>query len=304
MIKSFDNLSELQENAGQIYQSTLSRTEQAQQDYESINTSIVEAQTNSNDVKKDLDSLLDEKTKLVDSVGVLQKELESLHRTQADRSNSIAQIEDQIEVKTLERKALNQDVSAAEAELSHLKSDIHLFPSEISGYVKQGARNIWLYLAICAVPFVVIVAVTNKLFTNSENLLKLFFDNPNVPIVDYLISRLPYAVVSLAILTVCYTIVHRLFAEIISINRRKQDLFKISIIATDVSFASQQGLLLSEEQSYNLRTETKMEMLKEHLRQHISEDYVYGSSGSILQKVMEAAKSRLEKIEESDDHKK
>ena len=195
-------------------------------------------------------------------------------RSLSEKQTTISTLEDQIEKKIVERKGLNEEVARANSRLSELKSDIHLFPSEIAGYVKQGARNIWLYVALSAIPFAVICPVTYKLFDNSERLLNAFLSDPKLPIIDYLLSRLPYAAVSIVILTVCYTIMHKLFAEIITINRRKQDLYKISIVATDVSFASQQGLTLDEEVLYNLRTQTKMELLKEHLRQHLSEDYV------------------------------
>jgi len=187
------------------------------------------------------------------------KEVEAANSVLAEKQTTISTFDDQIEKKTEERKGLNQEVVLANNKLSELKRDIHLFPSEIAGYVKQGARNIWLYVLLSLVPFGLIFAVTVKLFLNSEHLVDAFLANPTLPVIDYLLSRLPYALVSAVILVVCYTWLHRLFSEIITINRRKQDLLKISIIATDVSFASQHGLDLNEEDSYNLRTQNVQE---------------------------------------------
>lgn len=301
MIESFDKLSELQEQVRQSSQAYVLKAENAQKQFEAIREDISDATHDANEIKATIESLSKEKNSLDEQLQTLRQEESSVQAKLNDRNGTLAQIEDQIEKKTEERKLLNSAVSEANTKLSALRRDIHLFPTEISGYVKQGARNIWLYLALCIVPFAVIAVVTYKLFANSENLLALFLDNPTVPIINYLISRFPYAVVSLAILTVCYTILHRLFAEIISINRRKQDLLKVSIIATDVSFASQHGIDLSEEQAYNLRTETKMELLKEHLRQHVSEDYVYSPSKTLLQRIMDVAGRQLESADEKEE---
>jgi hypothetical protein len=168
--------------------------------------------------------------------------------------------------------------------LRTLQNNINLFPTEIAGYVTQGAKNVNLYAVLCCVPIAIIIAVTYRLFGNSERLLSYVY-NPNFGIIEFLISRLPYVVVSAVILAVCYTLLHRLITEIIGINRRRQDLFKISIIATDVSNASQEGLSIPDEELYNLRTQTKMELLKEHLRRHISEEYVYDPKQSLIHRM-------------------
>jgi hypothetical protein len=172
-----------------------------------------------------------------------------------------------------------------EKQLRELQDNIHLFPTEIAGYIGQGTRNIRFYAALCAIPSLLIFIVTYKLFANSERMLSFFTSNGNIGIIDYLISRTPYVSVSAAVLAVCYTVLHRLISEIISINRRWQDLFKISIIATDVSYASQDGMNLTDEQRYNLRTQTKMEMLKEHLRLHLGKEYSYDPQIKYLEKL-------------------
>ncbi|OHV76671.1 hypothetical protein [Rhizobium sp. LCM 4573] len=179
---------------------------------------------------------------------------------------------------------LANDIQEKEARLRSLQNDINLFPTEISGYVTQGAKNVKSYAWLCAIPLLVIVFVTWRLFSNSEKILdySVFGDKP---VLEFLLSRVPYVVISFAVLAVCYTLLNRLISEIIGINRRRQDLFKISIIATDVSYASQHGLEISDETAYNLRTETKMELLKEHLRQHIGDEFIYNPKGSLFHKL-------------------
>jgi hypothetical protein len=88
---------------------------------------------------------------------------------------------------------------------------------------------------------------------------------------------------------------HRLFSEIVTINRRKQELQKISIVATDVSFASFSDLGLNDEETYHLRTQSKMELLKQHLKQHLPEDYVYGGTTGPIHAILEFARKKLDR---------
>lgn len=185
---------------------------------------------------------------------------------------------------TRETQNLQEEISDKQKNLRSLEADINLFPTEISGYVKQGAASVKLYAWLCAVPVLVIVVVTVRLFNNSQQLLN-YVHSQDFSIFEYLVARLPYVAVSAIILAVAYTVLHRLISEIIGINRKRQDLFKISIIATDVSNASQVDLNLNDHQIYDLRTQTKMELLKEHLRQHIGEDYKYSPKSSLFHKL-------------------
>ncbi|MER8868039.1 hypothetical protein NKI19_30890 [Mesorhizobium sp. M0751] len=205
----------------------------------------------------------------------IRKDIEIGTSVEKEGNERVASIKLNINDLSKQREAVSEEISNKQSQLRDLKENINLFPTEISGYVRQGTNNIKLYTILSFVPIVIISLVTYRLFSNSERLLNYFLDENRVGIVEFLISRAPYVIVSFTILTICYSVVHRLVSEIININRRRQDLFKISIIATDVSYASQDRMDLSNEEQYELRTQTKIEMLKEHLRMHMSEDYSY-----------------------------
>lgn len=215
---------------------------------------------------------------------------------EAVKRNVDAQVQDahqKLESLSAKSSALSQQNQEKEASLLGLQNDINLFPTEISGYIKQGAKNVKLYAWLCVVPLGIIVFVTWRLFSNSEKILDymVFADRP---VIEFLLSRFPYVVVSFAILAVCYTLLNRLISEVIGINRRRQDLFKINIIATDVSYASQHGLDVSAEEAYNLRTETKMELMKEHLRQHIGDEFVYNPKGNLFHKLSQLVSRQID----------
>ncbi|MBZ9764394.1 hypothetical protein LB553_26495 [Mesorhizobium sp. CA8] len=203
-----------------------------------------------------------------------------------ERNERVKAIELSINKLNSEREEISSDISKKEAYLREIKNNINLFPTEIAGYVKQGTNNIRLYAGICVVPLLIIGLITIRLFANSEKLLNFFLQNHQIGIVEFLISRIPYVAISASVLVVCYSILYRLISEILNINRKRQDLYKISIIATDVSYASQEGMELTNDERYELRTQTKIEMLKEHLKHHMSEDYLYAPSKNYASKIL------------------
>jgi hypothetical protein len=262
LISSYEDLEILKGQVAAECDSHIAAANSAKEELNETAEAVAEKKQEEVRVDSELEALRQSLEQLSDSATATRKLIASQTDTIAEKQKTLVTLDEQIDKSTLERKNLAQATTAAESKLSQLQRDIYLFPSEIAGYVKQGAYNVWVYLALSAIPFFVICAVTYKLFSNSEALLQAFLLRNDIKILDYLISRIPYAIISIAILTVCYSLLYRLFAEIININRRKQDLFKVSIIATDVSVASQANLGLTEAESYFLRTQTKMELLR------------------------------------------
>lgn len=215
----------------------------------------------------------------------LSKRLERGESIERERKERITTIELSIREMTQKRKELSDRIVAEGMELKRIKDEINLFPTEIAGYVSQGGRNIKLYSYLCIIPSLVILVVTYKLFHNSERLLSLSLSANATEVVTFLVSRSPYVAVSAAVLAVCYAALSVLIEEIVNINRKRQELFKISIIATDVSYASQHGLKLKEHEVYDLRTQTKMELLKEHLKMNLNEDFIYDPKKNFIERI-------------------
>ncbi|MBD9621902.1 hypothetical protein IB279_02980 [Ensifer sp. ENS06] len=265
--------------------------------------SYVEIEVNEAKIEE-LDGVVDQKEELVTELNgqieeatqrhqKIQKDTEIASSVYKEQSSRLDDLRQSIERTVEERREANAQLSKLQAQLQELKANINLFPTELSGYVSQGTRNIRLYAALCVVPLAIIAAVTFRLFSNAENLLDAIHNLGNLSIFEFLISRIPYVAVSAAVLGVCYSLLRSLVSEIVAINRRRQELFKVSIIATDVSYASQDGMELSDEQRYDLRTQTKMELLKEHLKLSVGEDYIYAPGKVFMEKL-----SRLPKAKE------
>jgi hypothetical protein len=210
------------------------------------------------------------------------RENSALQITQKQLVDSKTALESDIANRKSSQTEMSRQIAESEKKLRTLENDINLFPTEIAGYVTQGSKNINTYLLIGAIPVAIIAVLTWRLIFNAEQLLDFYANNPQINIFEFLFSRLPYVIISISILGICYTFIHRLISEIIGINRRRQDLYKISIIATDISYASASGSIVDGESEYKLRTYIKMEMLKEHLRRHMGEGFTFEKKGGLL----------------------
>ena len=168
---------------------------------------------------------------------------------------------------------LQSEIAASEADLKELKTNIHLFPSEIVSFVNQGSQNIKDYTSFAALPVAIIVIIFVLLIGGAADLSIIVSENPKIDIQTLLLSRIPYVAIATAIIYACYEIAKVFISEMIKINRQRLNLTKISIIAKDISSAAEKGLNnLDDEQLYKLRTEQKMALLREHLTDYLGKD--------------------------------
>lgn len=229
---------------------------------------------------------------LKEEISVLSIQRDELHKRIEVRASVEKEMNERIQAVEISIQNLNNDrkevsvrIAESRKELKDLKDNIDLFPTEIAGYVSQGTRNIRLYFWLSLFPMGIMAFVTFRLFHNAERLLDFDLTIGLSGVIKYLLSRSPYVVVSATILGISYSIIRGLISEIVNINRRRQELFKISIIATDISYASQRGLDLEPDQLYELRTQTKMEMLKEHLKMNVGDDFTYSPGRALARRL-------------------
>lgn len=199
----------------------------------------------------------------------LLRNRESLLLTRAE------ELEDGLDKKRNEHKALNLEISDRGNELKKLKDNINVFPSEIAGFAEQGAKSIIRYSWFAAIPLLIMVALVLSLFKNAADLTTYYTLPEGIDLWTVLLTRLPFVVIALTLIHACYRIARMFMEEVVKINTQRLNLSKISIIAKDVSDASSTDLGLDNDQIYHRRTQLKMELLREHLQQYISKDYQY-----------------------------
>ena len=243
-----------------------------------------------------LDDLTEEKQGLISDISqfnsqksTIESSITDLSKTRDEIQNTINQkitkegevasrldsLNDTIDTKLKESQSLNQQIINEKRTLSQLESDINLFPTEIRAFVKQGAQNIGRYTILAFLPICALIYVTVYLFDNAANFAVIYSSAPSSDIFSVFLSRIPFVVVSLGIISASYKIAQVFIAEVIKINTQRLNLSKISIIAKDVSESSESGLELSETHRAELRTKLKMDLLRSHLKGYIEDGYTY-----------------------------
>mgnify|MGYP000625084752 CR=1 FL=1 len=128
---------------------------------------------------------------------------------------------------------------------------------------------------MAAIPIILIGLVTVDLFSKASELSHLGNLPANVSIWEVLIARIPYVLACGAIVASSYKLARVFISEIIRINEQRLNLTKVSIVAKDVSDASEDGLDLDDADLYEHRTHLKMDLLRSHLKGYLADDYRY-----------------------------
>lgn len=215
-----------------------------------------------------------------DAAEAAQSDLDEVEKTliakrseESDLVSRVEKIEDGIDQKKKDTQALNTEITERKRELKELKDDVNLFPTEISGYVKQGSKNIRHYSLLAFVPMVVLVLFVGVLFSNAVNLSTIYQRLEGMDLWTMFFSRMPFAVIAIFIIHACYKIAKMFILEVVRISNRRLDLTKVSIVAKDVSDTSARDLDFTDDEIYELNTKLKMEMLKSHLKGYVADDY-------------------------------
>jgi len=221
--------------------------------------------------------LTEERKSLVEDIGKREEAIGALD----DRRSKI---QDTISERTSVREGLASEIAEQKQKLRSLEDNVNMFPTELGAFVSQGGQNIKTYWKLAYVPIFLLVIITGLLVFNAANLTTVFDEVEGANIWSILVTRMPFVFIATAIITASYKLARVLILEIMRINQQRLSLSKISIVATDVSNSSQEGLAdLDDREIYELRTDLKMQLLRDHLKEYLSGDFEYqGKSSSGL----------------------
>ena len=183
-----------------------------------------------------------------------------------DQVNRIGEVSDV-------RSKLARSIIKKEQRLKSLIANINLFPSELSDFVSQGARDVRLYFILAAVPIILIAAMFGILVDGAADLTTRITGEESVNILAIIVSRAPFVIVSVTVITASYYLARMFILEMVRVNRQKLSLSKIGIIAKDISYSVEHELDLSDEEKYARRLRLKMDMLRDHLKDYLSKDF-------------------------------
>jgi prefoldin subunit 5 len=242
---------------------------QAELNRDALNSEISEANQTIADLNANIGRLTEQRQGLLGDITKREEAISALD----ERRN---QMQERIAERTTEREGLAREVGELKQKLRALEDDVNMFPTEIGAFVSQGGANIRTYWKLAAVPIALMVVVTGLLVFNAANLTTVFDEVDGVQIWSILITRIPYVIIATAIITASYKLARVFVAEIMRINQQRLNLSKISIVATDASNTSQEGLTeLTDRELYELRTDLKMQLLRDHLKEYLSSDFRY-----------------------------
>jgi hypothetical protein len=232
--------------------------------------------------------LTSEVASLESEVGKTRVELETLKSAVRDADQEYSDsdekkqdIKTELEGLRHERRELGSKIDAQNRVLDELTREVRLFPSEIIGFVREGNRNILHYILL-ATPFVfIMLSIFVALFSGAVDLTQLWRKEEGVNVWTIFLTRLPFVLISFALIEACGYIVGRLIYEIIRINRQRLEFAKLSIIAKDVSAASANELDISAGEVFERETALKMQLLREHMRTFSDSQFEYKGSALV-----------------------
>lgn len=237
----------------------------------------------------ELAALKAERVEIESAVGKAKAESEQLNQLLTSTKETVAKL--QTQEKDLRQKNnsaeetlrnLSSHISKESEQLQLLKHELRLFPSEISGFVKEGNRSIITYIWI-GVPFLaVLIVILTLIFVNAVNLTQLYKEVENIDVWTVFLTRIPFVLVAIALIEASGYVVGRLVFEVMRINRQRVEFAKLSIIAKDVSAAVATKVEgMTEQEVFEAETQLKMELLREHMKNYVGNEFEYKGTGLI-----------------------
>lgn len=283
--KSIPKISNLKALAIQDANAIIAKAENAKQRIAEAETTISKLNEQISELEASIASRNEKVSALKETEVKLSDKLSNLNAEMSIREARLEKQKEAIQSRTSERDQLVREVTERTAELNKLKSDIYLFPSELSKFADRSGKDKAFYWKLSAIPLIVLTLMASLLLLDAHNLAPVLEENESARVFSIFLTRLPYVIVATAIIGAMYKIAQILISEIIRIDKQTCNLAKLSIIATDVSNASEDGLELLDEEKFHLRTGLKMDLLREHLKTYISEDFSYLSSERVKERM-------------------
>jgi uncharacterized protein YoxC len=243
-----------------------------------INSRILEKRASIDILEKQISGLSDEQERQTVRLSALQGEVS----TEAERRNKLLEAIKDIDAKISDlnnkKRDLDVVIEGRKKEYKKLIDEIRLFPSEIAGVVAEGDRAISIYKSIIWLSAAIIALLVGHLLYGAWN----FVGNATLPasdVVSTLVSRAPLIIIYIFIIKVFAVLIGKLIDEIMRISTQRINISAISMFAKDISTASANDLDLSDDDRYEKETILKMEMLRDHLKNYLSESFRYSGKG-------------------------
>lgn len=218
---------------------------------------------------------------------ILKKSIAALQLNENQLNTNLMNLTNNIQQREEESSILNKNIAIEKNELQKLTEDKNLFAYELREFLEEGSKNTRTYFWIALIPMLLIVLLTWTLFQGTVDLTTIYVEQKDMSISTIFWSRLPFVLVIASIVFVCYEVTKIFFQKVMDIHNQKLNFSKIGIIAKDVANTSFDGLILNENEKFELRTKLKMQLLREYLSKEFDIVHDYNINKSLWSRFTE-----------------
>lgn len=234
--------------------------------HEKLDDDIESLTTQKKELEKETEDLNSKITKLSETKN-------NLENTKTDLTNKEQALKNNIQERENTLTTINTNISAKREELKKLESDTSLIAYDVQGYIKTANTHLWWYLGLSIIPWCLIVFMTYIVICGGVDLTTVLKVEQDAQLWTIFWSRIPFVIAVGTVIFVAYEVSNIFIRKIMEINQQKLDFQKLGILAKDVSESASQGLDLSDEEKFELRTKLKMDMLKSHLSKDLGKKF-------------------------------
>lgn len=238
-----------------------------------------------------------EKARLEGEIGKSRAEAAELFRSsskmeleQQSSETKLTELKRELQKFELKMDETTKKLWEKEKEFNDQVDKLRLFPTEISGFVREGNRSTIWYTCLGAPFAIILIAIVFSLYFSTMDLSLLWKRDPQIDIWTIVLTRIPFVILAVTLIETCGYLVGRLIFEVIRINRQRLDFAKLSIIAKDVTHVSGISAGMTQQQIFDQATSLKMELLREHMKNYTGAEFEHKGSPLITVLVSVAAK--------------
>lgn len=252
---------------------------------EKLGTEIKEKEKIFEKKSSDLDAIILEKE---DQLEEIEKEIKAIEGKLVDQKSQLAESSATLSLTRKETEGLSQarktnaealeqlqaNVRAENYKLHQLQKDVDIFSEDLKSFTGETRKQQIFYGVICLVLLCILIFITNSLFERASDLIT-YFDNGKIKSIwDVILSRIPFMLSVIGIVTFVAEGVRRCLNQIMIIHEQRLAFLRLSIVAREVIDASTLDCELSKEDVVKLRTKLKLAMLRQHMEKDLGKDVV------------------------------
>ncbi|MCP4992068.1 MAG: hypothetical protein GY928_40255 [Colwellia sp.] len=250
-IKISDKLSELESKEASLINKEEELTE-------SIEVKTSEIELLDNEIRENDEGLQDIRNNLSDVTATLKlsrEEVESLEQSKNSYSEELTN--------------LKAEVRQESSTLKQLKRDVDVFSEDLKAYTGETRKQQMFYGLICFILLGVLIFITNTLFDRAGELITNFDEGKINSIWDVVISRIPFMLSIIGIVTFIAEGMRRCINQIISLHDQRLTFLRLSIVAREVVDVSTEDEDIDQDTIVKLRMKLKLAMLRQHMEKDL-----------------------------------